>query len=71
MALILSQGVLPARIERFDLATRHREVIRVIAPADLSGVTRVDYLAVADDPDVYAYAVRRQLSRLFLLQGAR
>jgi hypothetical protein len=34
-----------------------RKRIRIIAPADLSGATPVVYIAVANDPDVYAYAI--------------
>lgn len=60
-----------ARLERFDIASRRRESVRLLAPPDMTGALRTANIAVADDVNVYAYSVDRQLSTLFLIQGAR
>ena len=70
-SVIVSHGLLPARVEQFDLATGRRTLIRVIEPMNPAGAVRVVWITVANDPDVYAYTVRQQLSQLFLIQGAR
>jgi len=69
--LIVANGTLPIRLERFRLDTRRRELIRTIAPTNPVGVTGLFYPVVAADPNVYAYMLDQQLSRLFLIQGAR
>jgi eukaryotic-like serine/threonine-protein kinase len=69
--LLVARGVVAATIERFDLVTGRRTPLRTLEPESTVGGARVVFVAVARDPDVYAYAVRRQLSRLFLVSGAR
>ena len=59
------------RLERFRIDTRRRELIRTIAPASPVGVNGLFNVAIAGDPNVYAYGLFQQLSRLFLIQGAR
>lgn len=59
------------RLERFDIASGRREFIRLLAPPDMTGALRTANVAVADDVNVYAHSVDRQLSTLFLIQGAR
>jgi serine/threonine protein kinase/Tol biopolymer transport system component len=69
--LILATVTTPVRLERFRLDTRQRELLRTIAPGSPVGVNGLFSLVVADDPNVYAYGLFRQLSRLFLIQGAK
>jgi serine/threonine protein kinase/Tol biopolymer transport system component len=69
-SLIVAHGTLPARIERVFLDTGRRELIRVIGLANMPGAMGISNIIVADDPNVYAYAINRQLSQLFILQGA-
>ena len=66
----MANGKLPVRLERFHLGTRRRELIRTIAPCAVGVIAMVNPV-VAADPNVYAYALVRQLSQLFLIQGAR
>ncbi len=70
-SLIVSRGLLPARVERVEVATGRRDLIRVLSPGETAGVTGIDNVVVADDPNVYAYTVRQNPSRLFLVHGAR
>ncbi|HEY6929821.1 MAG TPA: protein kinase [Thermoanaerobaculia bacterium] len=61
----------PGRLERIDLATGHRDVVRRLAPPDLAGVVRIQNVAVAADENVYAYSAFQRRSDLFLVEGAR
>jgi eukaryotic-like serine/threonine-protein kinase len=70
-SLTVANGLLAARVERLDLATGRRELIRTISGANIAGATNVAGLTLADDPNVYAYHVNQNLSRLFLVTGAR
>ena len=70
-ALLISHGKLPARIERLSLDTGRRDLVRVLAPGSMVGATGISNITAADDPNVYAYVINQQLSRLFMVQGAR
>jgi hypothetical protein len=60
------------KVERVRVDTGRRELVRTITPPNAEGATAVyGFVAAADDLNVYAYAVDRQLSRLFLIQGGR
>ena len=58
-------------LSRADLATGKREFLRTLKAGSATGTTRVRSLVVADDADVYAYEVARQLSRMFLVRGVQ
>ena len=58
-------------LARVELATGTREVLRTLRPANPVGTVNIRSLVVAADPNVYAYQVGRQLSRIFLIRGAR
>jgi serine/threonine protein kinase len=61
---VFQYGEVPTPLERVDLAKGQREHVLDIAPPDLAGALRVDLLAVADDPHVYAYSYILQHSAL-------
>ena len=58
-------------LARVELATGTREVLRTLRPANPVGTVNIRSLVVAADPNVYAYQVGRQLSRIFLIRGAQ
>jgi eukaryotic-like serine/threonine-protein kinase len=70
-SLVLSHGLLPTRLERFSLENGRRDLIRVITPSNPVGADRIARTTVADDPNVYAYTLYQQRSRLFILEGAK
>jgi len=70
-SLYVRNGGLPARVERVWLETGRRELLHVITPAQMVGATAITSIRIGDDPDVYAYALNQQLSRLFVVQGVR
>jgi hypothetical protein len=61
----------PARVERIDVSTGNRELVRTFGPTDLEGVLQIGSLAVSEDLKSYAYSTREMFSHLFLVQGAR
>jgi hypothetical protein len=61
----------PFRLERLDLASGRRELVREVAPADRSGVFRISGAALTDDTKSYAYSYDRMRSQLFVVEGAR
>jgi serine/threonine protein kinase/Tol biopolymer transport system component len=61
----------PSRVERFTLATGRRDLMMVVGAENRTGLTRVTWVSMADDPRVYAYSCYRELSSLFVVDGAR
>jgi Tol biopolymer transport system component len=61
----------PCRLERLDLASGRRVLIREVAPADRTGVFRITGAALTDDTRSYAYSYQRMTSQLFVVEGAR
>ena len=62
--------VLPARIDRLDIASGKRELLREIAPGDASGVRYVE-LAMSADLSTVVLGLRRQLSVLQVVRGLK
>lgn len=61
----------PSRVERFTLATGQRDLMMMLGAENRTGLTRVAWISMADDPRVYAYSCYRQLSSLFVVDRAR
>jgi Tol biopolymer transport system component len=61
----------PFRLERLDLASGRRVLIREVAPADRIGVLYGMGAALTDDTRSYAYDFKRMTSQLFVVEGAR
>ena len=70
-AFLLRGASLPFRLERLDLASGRRELLREIAPADRAGVLQGVMAAVTDDTRSYAYQYSRMTSQLFVVEGVR
>ena len=64
-------GEVPCTVYRLELATRRKEVWKVLAPADLTGVPNIGRVQITPDARAYAYGHVRQLSELFLVQGLK
>jgi Tol biopolymer transport system component len=63
--------ILPFRLERLDLASGRRELIREVAPADRTGILYGSGADLTDDTRSYAYDYARMTSQLFVVEGAR
>jgi Tol biopolymer transport system component len=68
---IYRQANVPFRLERLDLASGRRVLVREVAPADRTGVFRITGAALTDDTRSYAYSYQRMTSQLFVVEGAR
>ena len=62
---------LPFQLDRLDLASGRRDLIREVAPADRAGVLQGVMAALTDDTRSYAYQYSRMTSQLFVVEGAR
>ncbi len=60
-----------AQVYRLDLATGKRELVMTLAPSDPAGVTAVLNVRMTADGKSYAYSFERELSDLFIVEGAR
>jgi eukaryotic-like serine/threonine-protein kinase len=70
--LFVQRGVTtPARVDRFDFATRRFEAWKEIVPSDVAGIVRISSVFVSPDGAFYAYAYSRALSNLYLVEGLR
>jgi serine/threonine protein kinase/dipeptidyl aminopeptidase/acylaminoacyl peptidase len=69
--LVVRPSRMPLRVERMQLASGRRELVREIKPADTAGVVRFRSVGLTDDPDVYTYGLQRMTSHLYVVEGAR
>jgi serine/threonine protein kinase len=70
-ALFISQGDIPLRVDRFDLATGRVTPRTVLRPDDLTGVVWINPPVMTPDGEAYAYGYSRFLLDLYLLEGLR
>ncbi len=62
---------IPVRVERLDLATGTRELVKTLGPTDLTGVLQIGSVTLSEDAKWHAYSCFRSISHLFLVNGAR
>ncbi|HXO35358.1 MAG TPA: winged helix-turn-helix domain-containing protein [Candidatus Acidoferrales bacterium] len=67
--LFLTTYGLPAEVNRIDISTGARTLIRHVAPPDASGVLAVGPVLISADDRFYVYAYPRVLSTLYLAHG--
>ncbi|HEY6050083.1 MAG TPA: hypothetical protein VIZ58_02475, partial [Thermoanaerobaculia bacterium] len=68
--LVAHRWEVPLRVERIDMASGRREVVRSLAPAELAGAVQIQPVVISGDEKTYAYSCRRLRSLLFLIEGA-
>ena len=69
--LVHNSVQVPDPLERVEISTGRRELLRMLAPPDPSCVLSIGPVVVADDLTTYAYTTNPQRSLLFLIEGAR
>jgi eukaryotic-like serine/threonine-protein kinase len=69
--LVYRRAQVPARIERLDLSTGKRDLVREIAPPSKAGVLNIRYIAFSEDERSYAYTFDRVLCRLASVRGMK
>ncbi len=69
--LIYRPMEIPSRIERLDLSTGRKTLVRELAPAELVGAQAVYGVSVSADEKSYAYALERAVGALYVIEGVR
>ncbi len=69
--LVRRRSEMPARIDRLDLTTGRRELVKTIGPSDLTGALQIGSVTLSEDGKWHAYSCFRSVSHLFLVGGAR
>jgi eukaryotic-like serine/threonine-protein kinase len=64
-------GGFPARIWKFEIATRRREILREIVPADVAGVTSIESIVLTPDARTLVYGYSHNLSDLYVVSGLK
>ena len=69
--LLFGMTRVPTRVERLDLATGKRTLLREVGPADRAGVAVVSPVLLSADEKSYAYSAMRQAGYLFTVDGVK
>jgi hypothetical protein len=69
--LVSRQGEIPVRIDRLDVSTGERSLVREIAPTDRAGVIEIPEITFSADEKSYAYTVIRVVGPLYVVEGLR
>jgi eukaryotic-like serine/threonine-protein kinase len=69
--LVFKSSEIPATVERVDVRTGKRDLVRQVAPPDLTGVLNLRAVVLSEDGRAHAYTFRRMLSHLFLVDESK
>jgi hypothetical protein len=71
-ALFLTHpGELPASINRLDIATGQRTLLKQLMPLDSAGVQHIGPIRITPDGKTYVYGFQRRLSDLYIVEGLK
>ena len=62
---------IPTRVDRLDLSTGQRTLLRELAPADRAGALRFQGVSFSADERSHAYGVSRKVGSLYAVEGGR
>ena len=66
----LNPTVIPSRLERVDLASGTRTLVRELGPPDRAGIIQLVGVSVVGDGTAYVYGYWKRFSKLFLATRA-
>ena len=69
--LVVRQGSVPARLDRFEIASGHRTPWKTLCPPDMTGAGHIWTTLLTPDGEGYAYTHGLFLQDLFLVEGLR
>ena len=69
--LVFRIDEVPATVERVNVKTGKRELVRKVGPLDSTGVMNVREIVLSQDGRAHAYTFRRMLSHLFLVSETK
>ena len=64
-------GGFPAKIWKYEIATRRRELLREIVPADVAGVTSIENILLTPDARTLVYGYAHNLSDLYVVSNLK
>jgi hypothetical protein len=67
----VASGTASVRIDRVDLDTGRRTLLREVGPVDPTGVGQIEALQITPDGKSYCYSYMSALSRLYAVDGLR
>lgn len=67
---VAETAAIPVRIERVDLDSGTRALVREVALPDRAGLLRLFGFSILNDGQAYAYTYWRRVARLFVVSGA-
>ncbi len=69
--LVCRRSEIPVRVDRLDLATGQRTLLRELAPADRAGLIGLEEVSFSADEKSYAYGIKRVVGTLYAVEGVR
>jgi Tol biopolymer transport system component len=69
--LVFHKTEIPSRVEKIDLATGRRTLVRILAPADRAGALEIGEISFSADEKAYAYSYVKNISTLALIEGVK
>ena len=69
--VVFSMTRVPTRVERLEVATGKRTLLREVGPADRAGVAVVSPVLLSADEKSYTYSAMRQAGYLFTVDGVK
>ena len=69
--MLFRTNQIPARVEKVDLATGKRTLVRLLSPPDRSGTTGINWFSFSPDEKWYAYSYSRNASQLYTASGVK
>ena len=67
--LVVREGSVPARLDRFEIASGRRTPWKTLGPPDVTGAGHVWTILLSDDGEGHAYTHGLFLQDLFLAEG--
>jgi tRNA A-37 threonylcarbamoyl transferase component Bud32 len=67
---VYTAAIVPSRLERVDVSSGQRTLVRELAPPDRAGLLRLTGVSLIGDGRGYAYGYWKRFSKLFLMKHA-
>ncbi|MEO7794227.1 MAG: hypothetical protein ABIV06_05585, partial [Thermoanaerobaculia bacterium] len=69
--LVYRPAEIPTRVDRLELATGRRTLLREISPVDRAGAVEIPSITFSADETAYAYTINRVVGTLYAVEGVR
>ncbi len=69
--LVFHQKEIPSRVEKIDMSTGHRTLVRILGPAGRAGALEIAAVSFSAGEKAYAYSYVKNISLLALIEGVK